>query len=73
MIRIASALNGGPCFLGSNTRSGISEFDEALPSEDIWEFLDIMETYIAEELDGVIYSFDEGFFELNNKPILAFP
>jgi hypothetical protein len=48
------------------------EFDEMLADDDVWEFLDIIETYFASERDGLIYTADEGFFDEDNKPVRAF-
>lgn len=48
------------------------EFDEMFADDDVWEFLDIMETYFASERDGVIYTADEGFFDEDNRPLRAF-
>lgn len=48
------------------------KFTPRTGTDYIWEFLDVMETYLAEELDGVIYTSEEGFFDADNKPIRAF-
>jgi hypothetical protein len=50
----------------------VIEFDELLAHEDVWEFLDIIETRLARELDGMIFNADEGFFDGHNKPLCAF-
>jgi hypothetical protein len=48
------------------------EFDELLADEEVWEFLDVIETRLARELDGIIFSADEGFFNGHNQPLCAF-
>jgi hypothetical protein len=48
------------------------EFDELLGSDDIWEFLDLVECRLATDLDGVIEDPEKGFFDRDNRPLCAF-
>jgi hypothetical protein len=39
------------------------EIDQLHLTDDAWEMVDILEAFLARELDGIIYAPDDGFFD----------
>jgi hypothetical protein len=55
--------------LDSTSQVFILEFSKELISDDCWEMLDSIESFLASRYDGIIYDPNDGFFDKNLRHI----
>jgi hypothetical protein len=49
------------------------EIDRARLTDDAWEMVDALESFLARHLDGILYAPDDGFYDADLRPIAKLP